>query len=45
VLEFVFHTLEPDLDALPRETTLERSLGDHLRGGGHLRTGTGTLAL
>jgi GNAT-like C-terminal domain/N-acyltransferase N-terminal domain len=45
VLEFVFHTLEPDLDALPRETTLERLLGDHLRGGGHLRTDTGTLAL
>ena len=45
VLEFVFHTLEPDLDRLPRATKLERLLGDHLRGGGHLRTDTGTLAL
>jgi hypothetical protein len=45
VFEFVFHTLEPDLDRLPRETTLQRLLGDHLRGGGHLRTDTGTLAL
>jgi GNAT-like C-terminal domain/N-acyltransferase N-terminal domain len=45
VLEFVFHTLEPDLDRLSRKTTLERLLGDYLRGGGHLRTDTGTLAL
>ncbi len=45
VLEFVFHTLEPDLDRLPLETKLERLLGDHLRGGGQLRTDTGTLAL
>lgn len=45
VLEFVFHTLEADLDRLPRETTLQRSLGDHLRGGGRFETATGTLAL
>lgn len=45
VLEFVFHTLDPDPDALPRETTLQRALGDHLRAGGHLFTATGTLAL
>jgi hypothetical protein len=45
VLEFVFHTLDPDLERLPRTTTLERVLGDHLRGGGHLFTTTGTLAL
>jgi hypothetical protein len=45
VLEFVFHTLHPDVELLPRETTLERVLGDHLRGGGHFRTATGTLAL
>jgi hypothetical protein len=45
VLEFVFHTLARDLDRLPRGTTLERVLGDHLRGGGHLYTTTGTLAL
>jgi hypothetical protein len=45
VLEFVFHTLEPNLDRLPRETALQRAVGDHLRGGGHLYTTTGTLAL
>jgi hypothetical protein len=45
VLEFVFHTLEPNLDRLPRETALQRAVGDHLRGGGHLCTTTGTLAL
>lgn len=45
VLEFVFHTLRPDAERLPRETTLQRVLGDHLRGGGHFRTATGTLAL
>ena len=45
VLEFVFHTLDPDLAGLSRETTLQRVLGDHLRGGGHLETVTGTLDL
>jgi len=45
VLEFVFHTLAGDLDRLPRGTMLERVLGDHLRGGGHLYSTTGTLAL
>jgi GNAT-like C-terminal domain/N-acyltransferase N-terminal domain len=45
VLEFVFHTLDPDLERLPRETTLQRAIVDHLRGGGHLRRVTGTLAL
>jgi hypothetical protein len=45
VLEFVFHTLDPDLDRLPRITTLQRAIVDHLRGGGHLHRVTGTLAL
>jgi hypothetical protein len=45
VLEFVFHTLERDLDRLPRRTTLERQLADHLLAGGRLYTTTGTLAL
>jgi hypothetical protein len=45
VLEFVFHTLGRDLVRLPRETTLQRVLGDHLRAGGHLFTAAGTLAL
>jgi GNAT-like C-terminal domain/N-acyltransferase N-terminal domain len=45
VLEFVFHTLGRDLDRLSRDTALERSLGDHLRSGGHLHAVAGTLAL
>jgi hypothetical protein len=45
VLEFVFHTLDPDLERLPRETRLQRAVVDHLRGGGHLRSVMGTLAL
>ena len=45
VLEFVFHTLDPDLARLPRETTLQRTIVDHLRGGGRLHRVTGTLAL
>ena len=45
VLEFVFHTLDPDLGPLPRDTTLQRAIVDHLRGGGHLHSVTGTLAL
>lgn len=45
VLELVFHTFDPDLDKLPRETTLQRVLVDHLRRGGHLFGPTGTLDL
>jgi hypothetical protein len=45
VLEFVFHTLDPDLERLPRDTTLQRAIVDHLRGGGHLHCLMGTLAL
>jgi GNAT-like C-terminal domain/N-acyltransferase N-terminal domain len=45
VLEFVFHAFDPDLERLPRDTTLQRVIVDHLRGGGHLDRVTGTLAL
>jgi hypothetical protein len=45
VVEFVFHTLEPDLDALPRETTLQRAVIDHLRSGGHWHYVAGRLDL
>jgi hypothetical protein len=45
VLEYVFHAFEPDLERLPRDTTLQRAIVDHLRGGGHLHRVTGTLAL
>jgi hypothetical protein len=45
VLEFVFHTLEPDLDALPQETALQRAIVAHLRSGGHFFDPEGTLEL
>jgi hypothetical protein len=45
IVEFVFHTLEPDLDALPRETTLQRAVIDHLRSGGHWHYVAGRLDL
>lgn len=45
VLEFVFHTLDPDLDRLPRDTTLQRAIVDRLRRGGHWFSVAGTLAL
>jgi len=45
VLEFVFHTLDPDLDTLPQETSLQRAIVAHLRGGGHLSGPTGRLDL
>jgi GNAT-like C-terminal domain/N-acyltransferase N-terminal domain len=45
VLELVFHTLDSDLDRLPRETTLQRVLADHLRGGGHWISVVGRLDL
>ncbi|MFD5204200.1 acyltransferase domain-containing protein [Streptomyces sp. NPDC058375] len=43
VLEFVFHAPPgtADLDRLPQETTLHRSLVRHLRAGGHWRTAHG----
>lgn len=45
VLEFVFHTLDPDLERLPRDTTLRRAIVDHLRSGGHWYAVAGTLEL
>ncbi|WP_209707815.1 hypothetical protein [Crossiella equi] len=47
VLEFVFGRprVVRDLDSLPRETRLERAVGDHLRAGGHWGQGCGWLAL
>jgi hypothetical protein len=45
VLEYVFHEFDPDLEQLPRDTTLQRAIVDHLRGGGHFDRVTGTLAL
>jgi hypothetical protein len=45
VLEFVFHTLELDLDRLPQRTTLERAIVGHWRSGGHLHYVAGRLDL
>jgi hypothetical protein len=45
VLEFVFHTLEPDLDRLSQQTSLQRAIVGHLRAGGHFAGPTGTLEL
>jgi hypothetical protein len=45
ILELVFHTLDPDLDRLPRETSLQRALVDHLGSGGHFFGPLGRLEL
>jgi hypothetical protein len=45
LLEFVFHMFDPDLGRLPRETTLQRAIVDHLRSGGDFHCVTGTLGL
>jgi hypothetical protein len=45
VLSFVFHRKEPDLDALPQETTLQRAVVAHLRSGEHWRARTGWMQL
>jgi hypothetical protein len=45
VIEFVFHTLAADLDRLPRETTLQRAVVDHLSRGGHWLSVVGRLDL
>ncbi|GIL30167.1 acyltransferase domain-containing protein [Actinocatenispora comari] len=45
VLEFVFRRIGADLDELPRDTTLQRAVVDHLRAGRHWRVRTGYLHL
>jgi hypothetical protein len=45
LLEFVFHTLDDDLDALPQETRLQRAIVELMRSGGRLRTTVGRLDL
>jgi hypothetical protein len=45
VLRFVFHRIAPNIDDLPRRTTLERAIVAHLRAGKHWRSPTGWLAL
>jgi hypothetical protein len=45
IIGFVFRRVDPDLSALPRRTTLERAVVDHVRAGRHWRVRTGWLAL
>lgn len=45
VLEFVFHTYDPDLDRLVPRTTLERALVERMRAGGQWRAPTGVTSL
>ncbi|MGI8867319.1 MAG: acyltransferase domain-containing protein [Mycobacteriales bacterium] len=45
IIEFVFRQVDPDLASLPRHTTLQRAVVDHLRAGKHWRARTGWFAL
>lgn len=45
ILRFVFGRDSPELDELPRRTTLERAIVDHLKAGRHWRGGAGWLRL
>lgn len=45
VLRFVFHRVAPQIDDLPRRTSLERAIVAHLRAGRHWRNQTGWLQL
>jgi len=44
-LSFVFGRTTRDLDGLPRETTLQRAIVDHIRAGRHWHDGAGWLEL
>lgn len=45
VRRFVFGESRTALESQPRTTSLERAIHDHLRSGGHFRTGRGWFAL
>ena len=45
ILRFVFGQDTSHLDELPRRTTLERAIIDHIKAGRHWRAGSGWLAL
>jgi hypothetical protein len=45
VLRYVFGRVVPRLDELPRRTSLERAVVDHLRSGGHWYGARGWLPL
>jgi hypothetical protein len=44
-VRFVFGDPDLDVDALPRRTSVERAVGDHLRAGGHWYIGRGWFPL
>lgn len=43
IVEFVFRRVDPELDELPRRTTLQRAIVTHLKAGRHWRSRTGWL--
>lgn len=45
IVEFVFRRLGTPADALPRRTSLERAVADHLRAGGHWQIRRGWCAV
>lgn len=45
IVEFVFRRMGAPVDALPRRTTLERAVVDHIRDGGHWQTRRGWCAV
>lgn len=45
IVRFVFGPDKVDLDELPRHTTLERAIIDHIKAGRHWRAGSGWLTL
>jgi hypothetical protein len=45
IVRFVFGTDEFDVDELPRRTTLEHAMLDHIKAGRHWRAGSGWLTL
>ncbi|HZN15417.1 MAG TPA: acyltransferase domain-containing protein [Acidimicrobiales bacterium] len=41
ICRFVFHDPDPDLDALPQDTTLQRAIVSHIKAGGTWQMGNG----
>jgi hypothetical protein len=41
ICRFVFHDPDPDLDAVPQDTTLQRAIVTHIKGGGTWQSGNG----
>ncbi|GAA3511798.1 acyltransferase domain-containing protein [Actinocatenispora rupis] len=45
IIEFVFRRIDPDLDDLPQDTSLQRAVVSHLRAGRHWQVRTGWVDL